>query len=261
MPINDQNQSSDIFWLNIGAEEIYNSTQIRKDAVQKLQATIAWVFSVYTATTIGSTVFGKSDWNVWALLVLGFGFMGLTLAYWLATVAGFPVPQSFYANEVASIQTAFNDAIKRSNSRFKSAVILTSIGVFLYSTGLLIQFGSPAFNPVVRQTTPCVSLNAVSTVSARDLVIVLKISSRKNSWNKVTLLSDTVINKKVVTDTITDDCCLNLKTTFIYADSTATGTIKFKKPSKRHLYVMISREDTLSRGTLVQTVKLKYPIY
>ncbi|MDP9081662.1 MAG: hypothetical protein M3O71_29980 [Bacteroidota bacterium] len=122
MAINDTNVVSDPFWLNVGAEEVYNSTQNRKDAVQKLQATIAWVFTVYTATTMGSVVFAKKDdWNIYSLLLLGLAFMGLTIAYWQAMVAAFPVPESFYAADPASVRTAFNKAAKRNNIRFKSA--------------------------------------------------------------------------------------------------------------------------------------------
>ena len=261
MAINDQNVVSDPFWLNIGAEEVYNSTQNRKDAVQKLQATIAWVFSVYTLTTVGSVVFGKNDWSMFALLLLGLAFMGLTLAYWQATVAGFPVPESFYAADPASVQAAFNNAGKRNNARFKTAVVLTSIGVFLYSAGMLAQFGSPVLKKYFGGAETCVGLSATAVKSDKGKAIVLRLNSRKNSWNQVWVLHDTLVNKKKIMDTLAVDSCVAAKEHWVFADSTATGVFKFKNPGKPHLYAIITRVDTLLKGGLVQTNRLKYTIF
>lgn len=262
MAINDTNVVSDPFWLNIGAEEVYNSTINRKDAVLKLQAAIAWVFTVYTATTMGSVVFAKKDdWNIYSLLLLGFAFMSLTMAYWLATIAYFPVPQSFYAAEPESVRAAFNKAAKRNSIRFKLAVILTSIGVFFYSIGLLAQFGAPVFKKYFGGTEKCAGLSAVLVKSNNAKMIILRISSTKNSWNQVWVLHDTVANKKKITDSITVDNCRLSKEHWLFADSTATCIFKFKDPQKQHLYVIISRVDTLLKEKLVQTNKLKYSIY
>ena len=261
MAINDNNVVSDPFWLNIGAEEVYNSTQSRKDAVQRLQAAIAWVFTIYTATTVGSVAFGKNDWSIWALLLLGFSFVLLTRAYWLATVAGFPVPESFYPSEPDSVREAFDKALKNNNRRFKKAVAITSIGVLFYSTGLLVQFASPVYKAYFGQTTLCATLGATSIKCKDDKSIILRISSRKNSWNKVLLLHDTIINKKKSVDTIILKSCKCGKENCVFADSTSVAVLKFSDPAKSHLYAVISRTDTLLNGKLVQTFRLKYSIY
>jgi len=262
MAINDTNVVSDPFWLNIGAEEVYNSGPTRKDAVLKLQAAIAWVFTIYTATTMGSVVFAKKDdWNIYSLLLFGVAFMSLTMAYWLATIAYFPVPESFYAADPESVRTVFNNTAKRNNIRFKSAVILTSIGVFFYSIGLLAQFGAPVFKKHFGGTEKCAGLSATLVKSNNAKMVALKICSTKNSWHQVWVLHDTVANKKKITDTIVDDNCCFGNEHWLFADSTATCILKFKDPQKRHVYVIINRVDTLLKGKLVLTYKLKYPIY
>lgn len=250
MPISDTNVVSDFFWLNLGAEEVYNSIQNRRDSIDRLQKAIGWVFGIFTSITIGSILFTKKeDWHPVALLLFGVSFLFLIWAYWKSTVASFPESASIYAGAPVSIQEAFNARVVKNNETFKSAVILTSIGVLFYSIALFVQFASPSISKYFKamennSTNDSLDIKKMKVTNNENL-ISLQIFSKKNSWNNVSVMWDTIKNNKIIEDTININKGGTEKTVWIYIDSTATQHIYLDYNDKPNTIITVGRTDTI----------------
>lgn len=267
MAVNDENQVSETFWLNIAAEQVYSTPANRNAAVERLQKTIVWVFGVYTSITVAGLLFAKSDaWNGWSLVFFGLAFFLLTVAYRVATMATFPVPESFYAEEAASVRDGFNKAISESNTRFEEAVGLCFTGVIFYSLAIFSLFASSALNRFTFSK---------AEKSNDDLRIELKkdpcsthtydvqILSAKNSWVGIRVLRGSTNQKDTIArDTLNIITNQRQKDLQVFVDSTQKIAFKLRvadtlKPVE---YLVASRVDTLEQGgfirVLTKTTKL-----
>jgi hypothetical protein len=261
MAISDKNEANDLFWLNMGAEVIYNSVQTRREAVTRLQQTIVWVFGVYTSISFASVVFSdKKHLDSTALILFGFAFAFLILAYWLATVAAFPALEAFYPNAVASIRTALTEALKKNSRWFNSAMALSGVGTLLYSLAILMQFASPAFHPskpVVADIA--ITINAIKTSSMTNRYSI-SMASKKNAWHEV-LLIHSMVNKKTMVDTIPMSKDTKNKSLFVLTDS--MGIARFTLPELKDETgnsLLIIRIDSVKGDELIYTKKIKYKI-
>lgn len=261
MAINDTNVISDPFWLNIGAETVYNSQQARKDAVARLQATIVWVLGIYTSTSIaGLIIKKKEDIALLALIFFAFAYALLIIAYYTATVSSFPVPESFYGADPASVRDAFNRSAKLANRRFKWAMFFTSAGVLLYSLALLSQFGNAALLKLSVDKYKPQELSISVSKPDGNKTIIFSIKSQRSSWNQFLLMHDTTVNKKTITDTIKIEKNGLWKDSWLFVDSTGTQTVRIANPGKMGMYVILTRKDLLNGGKLEQTNRVKTPV-
>lgn len=265
MPSGDTNMISDTFWLNLGAEVVYNSLDNRIAAVERLQKTIVWIFSIYSAISIGSVFFSSNEsWSNIAFLLFGLAFLFMIISYWVATTATFPRVQDFYGNSVESIRDAYLASVNRSAKSFSWAIVLCSAGVLLYSVALFLQFGSPTFNKNCKEVVvkePDSLLLHVKPVTVNTFA--LQIQSRKNSWVNYTLLSDTMVGLETKTkqDSFSVQS-IKMKSMWLYIDTTAkTNQVMIVNIlANRKYYLNVSRTDTLNSGTVFYTVRKRIKI-
>ena len=259
MAIGDKNLTDDTFWLNMGAEVIYGSLQARKDAVDRLQKTIAWVFGVYTSISFATVLFGdKKTWDIVALVIFGFAFFFLIVAYWLATLAAFPTLEDFFSNAVDSIKPALAKALKNNSEYFNWAVITSGIGTFLYSIAVLTQFSAAAWHkPKVIIADLPITVKTVKNNVSNSFTI--SIASKTNSWHELMLVHTAIVSGKTKIDTINIDG----KTKSIFLLSDSTGSAHFTLPTLKDdagNSLIVTRIDSLNGEDLIYTKKIRYKI-
>ena len=252
----------------MGAEYVYNSVQNRKDAVDRLQKSIVWIFGIYSSITFASVLFSnKDEWNKTSLIIFSFSFLFLISAYWLGTMATLSKPESFYGGVATNIQTAFTNAFKKSNLLFTWAVTLCSIGTAIYIAALLLQFSYPFTfekNKVAASNinnSELLRLASYRNNSELNL-IAFQLTTRKGSWNSVVLIHDSSNRNKFSEDTIEIGNIQNKKILFLYSDT--NSIVKFNINNvpafKDHLYLLVTRTDTFNAIHQIVRYNLKYEV-
>lgn len=258
MAIGDKIETDEDFWLNLGAEVIYNALQARKDAVDRLQKTIVWVFGVYTSISFASVMFGdKKSWDNDALTMFGFAFLFLIVAYWLATLAAFPSVKNFYANAQASVTEAFNKAINAQRRYFGWGIALSGIGTFLYALALLTQFSTGKRHPPVVQAADIPVKVDVKKLSDNNFTI--DVETKKNSWHELQLLQSAVANGKTTTVPVPVE---GTKTSVILK-SDSTGHFHEQLPALKEgtsNTLLITRTDSVKGDELLYTRRIKFKV-
>jgi hypothetical protein len=266
MAVNDTNLVSDEFWLNLGAEQVYNTLQARKDSIDRLQKTIVWVFGIYSSITFVSVLFAKGqDWKPAVLLLFGISFLFLILAYWVASFASFSLPASFYASAAESVKSAFNKAVNRNSWAFNIAVILSGIGTIFYALALLCQFSSSFMDRINKDKTNITHTDTFQIqykiVDRQGMIANFLLSSKKNTLHRVFFIHDTIAKKRNRNDTLPINCTGREKCGWVYTDSTNSARFSLKIPDfKKGLYLLVIRSDSANDGKQVQTHILKYAL-
>ncbi|WP_426330069.1 hypothetical protein [Pedobacter sp. R-06] len=261
MGIGEQNKTDVNFWSNLTAERIYTSTDRAKDACDRLQKLIGWVFGIYSTITFASVIWGKKeDWNVFALLFMGASFAILIFSYWESAKASFPEKTTVLTGNQASEQKAYEDIIEKFTTHFKLAMRLCFFGISSYCIGLIIQFSMPSVEKVFAKKDPgkkkSDTLEVMYHVFPEKKTIGLYITSRKNSMVLINIETDTVINGKKVTRNafgINDGTCTG-KVVFI--DSSLNTSINMKYSPRSNLYIRAERADTI-RGNYIRRTILR----
>jgi hypothetical protein len=145
MAIHEENTAGkDSFWLNWAAETIYYSGDKREVSVKTLITVITWTFGLFAAGTGGllSIFGGVREFNPLALLSFGVAFFFLSLAYFFAHRALFPIAKSFRPAEVAGIKAGFSEVVIKQTKRFRFAAGFTATGFFFLATAIFLQFWS-----------------------------------------------------------------------------------------------------------------------
>src|SRR6187551_1393420 len=144
MPIADTNVVGDLFWANMAAEQVYDSFNKRKAAVESLQKLIQWSFGLFTVGGVVASFFStREQYSLLALGILGAGYAILVIAYYFTTRAAFPVAMEMRPNQPDNISAAFTEALLINTRRFEIASAVTLIGFSFLAIGILIQFVGP----------------------------------------------------------------------------------------------------------------------
>jgi len=264
MPIEGTISTGTNFWLNFGAEQVYNSLQAGRDAADRLQRSIVWVFGIYSSIGIASAVFSKpQDWCVWALALFGTAFLFLVLGYWQATVASFASVENFYSNAEASVKEALTKAITRYKCRFNISITLTSIGTALYAVALLLQFSSPAvkaLSPPAKAVDNATLAVKGHLLKAADSTYAFQIQTRKNSWNEVILIRDTHAKEKTVSDTLPIHMKDASRSLWLFVDSSGRIDFSISRVPSKDCHLQVNRSDADNTGNLVTRLSLRYRI-
>ncbi|WEK34523.1 MAG: hypothetical protein P0Y53_18710 [Candidatus Pseudobacter hemicellulosilyticus] len=262
MPAEGKLEINDPFWLNLGAEVVYNSSEARRKAVERLQAAIVWVFGVYSSLTIGTIVFGeKKDLDNNALLLFGSAFFFLIIAYWTASLASFPSPEKFYGQAVESIRDAYLVAAKKGKRLFYVSILLCTIGVILYSLTIFYQFGIRFFSKKNEKTVaPIVQSPEMMIKKLGEGNYAVHIRSKKDAWIMVSVIRDSAKDNKLYSDLV--DFSVQGKTQqnlWLYIDSTANFSYNFFLPQNpdHTYYLCVNRTDTLFKEGELHTFRKK----
>lgn len=106
---------------------VKNAVTNRNDAGDKLQTTIGWFWTAYTAGAVVGFAVTDKDYPVWAVALMAVPVLPLLVAYWLAGYVRIPVEVSFDRRVPSEIEEAYYESVSTKKSRLKYAVILSVV--------------------------------------------------------------------------------------------------------------------------------------
>jgi hypothetical protein len=127
----------DQYWFDLSKTLIDDSTKARNDAAAKLQTTITWFWTVYTAAiTIGAALAAKKfPWYVFVLLSLP--SVVLIVAYWMTVRAQMPADVQFDPRSPDDIQTAYNNGLKKKKKALSLALAFSLLAAVVLGAALV----------------------------------------------------------------------------------------------------------------------------
>jgi len=255
MAINDKNIIKDDFWLNIAAEEVYDSFKTRNDAIERLQKLVVWIIGIYSSVSIASVLYAKPEnWNQTVLVLFGTAFIFLIAGYVTSTIASMPHGKPFFANEVSDIRDAYNRAIRCSKRYLTSSISLIVIGSGFYGVAIFLLFSFKFLDSFSHHT------QIKDSNSTHIFAIVKKhfdpveksftflVSTSPNSWNSFYIVHDSLIKgKKQIRDTLQIKNFNNQKSVWLFADS--SGKLNFSLKND-----FVYENNTFLEGTKIDTL-------
>ncbi len=176
MAVENENIVSEKFWLNLAAENIYNSFEKRVASVTRLKEVIVWAFTLFTTGGFVIGVFGKvSEFPYYSLYLFGAGFALLTLAYVLAGEAQYPVTQQYHPNDTEGIARVFSAAVNKQSAFFKLAAGITFLGFLAIAFAILFLF-SDAKKPVTVVKSEMYPLTVITSLQKKDSLYAIPLT-------------------------------------------------------------------------------------
>lgn len=129
---------ADEFWLGYGAEMIRSAIDRRDQAADKLQAYVAWLWSIFTAATTLGFSFAKLGTTLPVIALVVATQVALIIAYGLCTRVRLPVDTAIVANSPETIVAAYRCTVAEKRKRLRKAFVATSVSVALVGVALAV---------------------------------------------------------------------------------------------------------------------------
>lgn len=117
---------------------VKNAATLRNDAGDKLQATIGWFWTAYTAAAVVGFAVTDKDYPAWAVILMAVPVLPLLVAYWLAGYVRVPIEVGFDPRAPLKIEAAFYQTVKAKKERLRLAVILSLVAGTTVALAILV---------------------------------------------------------------------------------------------------------------------------
>ena len=126
-PIDKVALVDDLFWLNQAGRMVLNGADLRVDAARQLMSALAWLWTVYTGTSVLGLITAGDRFSTTQGVLLAVPAILIVCAYSAAVWAYMPVPTSFDPRDPEEVRQAFAEATRRGRGRLTIALILSMV--------------------------------------------------------------------------------------------------------------------------------------
>ena len=133
----------DQFWLDYAGDLVKTAVDRRDQAADKLQAYVAWLWPIFTASTALGFAFGKLKADYWLVGLIVVAQVSLILGYGACVLVRLPVDTSIVAGSPEVIMSAYTRTVESKRIRLRWALGVVVVGVILMSVSL----GYASLNP------------------------------------------------------------------------------------------------------------------
>jgi hypothetical protein len=128
----------DRFWFERSGEMVKNAVTNRNDAGDKLQATIGWFWTAYTAAAVVGFAVTEKDYPDWAVLLMAVPVVPLLFAYWWAGYVRVPIEVSFDRRIPSEIEESYYKTVTTKKNRLKLAVVFSVVAGLAVVMAILV---------------------------------------------------------------------------------------------------------------------------
>src|SRR6266568_2507572 len=129
----------DQYWFNLSKTLVDASTKARDDAAAKLQTTITWFWTVYTAAVTISVGAGlpAKRFPPAVFVLLALPSVILIVAYWMTVRAQMPVDLEFDPRSPDDIQRAYNSGLGKKERALSLALFFSFLAALALGAALV----------------------------------------------------------------------------------------------------------------------------
>lgn len=127
----------DAFWFELSKELVQGADKARNEAASKLQTTVGWFWTVYTAAAVAGVALTDKDLPGWSIALIVLPVPALLCGYWLAGWTQVPVDIKFDPRMPDVIMEAHQHAGKVKRHRLIAATIVSGVAAALVAVAVV----------------------------------------------------------------------------------------------------------------------------
>ncbi|HET6614741.1 MAG TPA: hypothetical protein VFH62_02535 [Dehalococcoidia bacterium] len=155
------------YWWRWAGDQIKSAVSGRLAAAETLKTTLAWFWTVYTATSILGLTLADRSLAPWQTTVVALPTVTLVLAYLSAAAAALPPDMAADPRDAEQVREAYHEAVLAKRSALKRTFVL----VGLAATSVLAASLIVAFSATDEPPALSASLHLDGPSGARTLVV------------------------------------------------------------------------------------------